>query len=90
MFFSLNATEISKELDECRQGRCSVTKCLAQLKHQKSAFEDSPQTDPTSTITTYQNIQPIQQIEMRYPQISICRLSYELDIPTTTVYEIIR
>ena len=83
----LNTIEIRNELDECR--RCTVVKCFAQFKHSQRAFEDSPRTRRTSTITINQNIQALQRIGMCNRQISVRRLPYELPIPTTTVYEII-
>ena len=85
----LNATEISKELDECRQRPCSVVKCFAQFKYLQHAFEHSPQADRPSTITTHQNIQAVEQIGMHDRKTSVHRLACELPIPTTTVYEII-
>ena len=45
-----------------RQVLCSI----------QTAFEHSPGTARPSTITTYQNIQVVQQIEMRHQQISLC------------------
>ena len=85
----LNATEIRKELDEFRQGRYSVTKWFAHFKHTQRAFEYSPRTGPTSTITIDQNIQVLQRIGIRDRQISVCRVAYDLSIRTITVYEII-
>ena len=43
----------------------------------------------SSTITIDRNIQAVEQIGIRDRQNSICRLPYELSIPTTTVDEII-
>ena len=67
----------------------TIAKSLDEFKDSQLAFEDSPWTDPTSAITTDQNIQALQRIGMRNRQISVRRLLYELPIPTTTVYEII-
>ena len=43
----------------------------------------------SSTITIDRNIQAVEQIGIRDRQNSVCRLPYELSIPTTTVDEII-
>ena len=44
--------------------------------------------DHPSTITTDENIEAIERIVMHDRQVSVRRLSYELPIPTPTVYEI--
>ena len=89
----LNVTKISKELDNVDKhdppSYHTIAKKLAQFKESERAFEDPPRTDPTSTITTDQNIQIVQWIVICDWQISICRLAYELPISTVTVYEII-
>ena len=51
-------------------------------------FEDSPRTDPLSTITPDQNIQAVKRIVIHNRQISVRRVAYESDMPTTTVYGI--
>ena len=88
----LNATEISKELDECQQKQCSVGKCLAQFKHPQRAFKDSPRTgvvhSPSPLIKTFKPYNVSESVIGK----SVRRLAYELTIPTTitiTVYQII-
>ena len=66
----------------------TVIKWVAEFIEPKRGFEDSPRTSHSSTITTDQNIEVVERIVMRDRQISICRVAYELAIPTTTVYEI--
>ena len=88
----LNATEISKKLNSVYKDDApsyyTVDECVAAFKKQERAFEGSPRTGRPSTITTDQNIEAVERIVMRYRQISVCRLAYELTIPTKIVYEI--
>ena len=89
----LNATKISNQLDSAYKddaaSYCTVAKWLAEFKESEHDFEDSPRTDCLYTITTDQNFQTIEWIVMDDRQLSVCRLVYELAIPTTTtVYEI--
>ena len=68
----------------------TVAKWLADFKEPERAFEDSSETDRSSTITTHRNIKAGERVVMRDRQISVRRLAYELPIPTAiTVYEII-
>ena len=88
----LNATEISKELDSVDKddgpSYLTVAKWVAEFKEVERAFEDSPRTGRPSTITNDESIEDVKRIVMRDRQNSVRRLAYELDIPTTTVYEI--
>ena len=88
----LHATEIIKELDNVYNDDVlsyqTVAKCLTPSKHPQRAFEDSSRKGPTSTITTYQNIQVVERITIRDQQVSVRHIFYELPIPTTTIYEI--
>ena len=72
-----NATEISKEEDECLHRRWFIVKCLTQYKEPERASEDSSRTAPTSTtITTDQNIQALQLIVMQTGKsLSIAKLT---------------
>ena len=84
----LNATEISKELDNVYKDDGTfygtVIKWLTEFKEPERAFEDSART----TITTDENIEAVERIVMCDQQISLRCVAYELPIPTTTVYEI--
>jgi hypothetical protein len=88
----LNATEISKDLDNVYKDSApsyrTVTKRVAEFKDLERGFEDSPRTGHPSTTTTDENIGAVEQIVMRDRQISVRRVAYELGISTTTVYEI--
>ena len=88
----LNATEVSKELDHVYKDDASsyrtVAKWVSEFKEPERVFKASPQTSRPSTITIDQNSQTVQRIVKRDRQISVRRLDYELNIPTTTVYEI--
>jgi [histone H3]-lysine36 N-dimethyltransferase SETMAR len=88
----LNATEISKELDNVYKDSApsyrTVAKWVAEFKDPERGFEDSPRTGRPSTTTTDENIEAVEQIVMRDRQISVRRVAYELGISTTTVYEI--
>ena len=89
---SLNAAEISKELDSVYKDDApsysAVTKCFAPFKEPERGFEDSPRTGRPSTITIDENIQAVERIVMHDRQISVRHVAYDLAIPTTTVYEI--
>ena len=58
-----NITEIRKELDSVDKDDApsyrTGAKWLAKFKEPERAFEGSPRTDPTSTITTHQNIEAV-------------------------------
>ena len=88
----LNATEVSKELNSVYKDDTSihstVAKWLAEVKEPEHGFEDSPRTGRPSAITTDENIEAVERIVMRDRQISVRHLTYELAIPTTTVYGI--
>ena len=88
----LNATDISEELDSVYKDHApsyyTVGECVAAFKKRERAFEGSPRTGRPFTIITDQNIEAVERIVMRYRQISVCRLAYELAIPTKIVYEI--
>ena len=84
----LNATEISKELDNVYKNSGSshrtVPKWVAEFKDPVRAFEDAPRMGHPSTITADENIEAVERIVMRDRQISIRRLAEELAI----IYEI--
>ena len=90
---SLNATEISKELESIYKDDASsyraIAKRVAEFKEPERTFEDSPRASRPSIITTGQNIEAVGRIVMHDRQISVRRLAYELTMPTTTVYEIV-
>ena len=84
----LNATEISKELDNVYKNSAPshliVTKWVAEFKDPVRAFEDAPRMGHPSTITADENIEAVERIVIRDRQISIRRLAEELVI----IYEI--
>ena len=88
----LSATEISKELDNVYKDSApsyrTVAKWMAEFKNLERGFEDAPRTGRPSTITTDENIEAVERIVMRDRQISVRRVAYKLDIPKTTVHEI--
>ena len=88
----LNAIGISKELDNVYKDSAplyrTVAKWVAAFKNPERALEDAPQMDHPSAITANENIEAIRRIVMRDRQISICRVTYELAIPNTTIHEI--
>ncbi len=88
----LNATKISKELDNVYKDSApsyrTVAKWVAEFKDPERGFEDSPRTGRPSTVTTAENIEAVERIVMRDRQISVRRVAYELGISTTAVYEI--
>ena len=88
----LNATEISKELDNVYKNSApsyrTVAKWMAEFKNPERGFEDAPRMGHPSIITTNENIEAVERILMRDRQISVCRVAYELGIPRTTIHEI--
>jgi histone-lysine N-methyltransferase SETMAR len=96
-FFSrkgLNATEISKELDDVYQDAApsyrTVAKWVAEFKDPERGFEDAPRTGRPPTTLTDENIEAVEQTVMRDRQISVRRVADELGIPKTSVHEIMR
>ena len=71
----LNATEISKELDNVYKDSASsyrtVANWLTEFKDPELAFEDAPRMDHLSTITADENIEAVERIVMHGRQISI-------------------
>ena len=61
---------------------------MAEFKNPERAFEDVSRMDRLSTITADENIEAVERIIMRDRQISVPRVAYELDIPKTTIHEI--
>jgi transposase len=88
----LNATEISKKLDNVYKDSApsyrTIAKWVAEFKDPERGFEDSPRTGHPSTVTIAENIKAVERIVMRDRQISVRRVAYELGISTTTVYEV--
>ena len=88
----LNATEISKELDSVYKNDAlfyrTIATWVAEFKEPERGFEDSPGTGRPSTIITNENIEALERIVMHDRQFSVCRVAYEVPIPTTTIYEI--
>ena len=88
----LNATEISKELDDVDKDSApsygNVTKWAAEFMNPERGFEDAPQMGRPSTITTDENIEAVERIVMRNRQVSARRVAYELGIPKTTIHKI--
>ncbi|CAF3250088.1 unnamed protein product [Rotaria socialis] len=88
----LNATEISKELDDVYKDSApsyrTVAKWVAEIKDPKRGFEDAPRTGRPSTTITDENIEAVERIVMNDRQISVHRVSDELGIPKTSVHEI--
>ena len=64
----LNATEISKELDNVYKDSVSsyrtVAKWVTEFKDSERGLEDAPRMDRSSTITTQENIEAIERIVM--------------------------
>ena len=67
----------------------TVANWVAEFKDRERAFEDAPRMSHPSTITADENIEAVERIVMRDPQISIRRVAYKLVIPKTTLYDII-
>ena len=88
----LNAIEISYELDNVYKDSApsyrTVDKWMAEFKNPERAFEDAPRMGCPSIIIADENIEAIERIVMRDPQISVRRLAEELAIPKTTIHEI--
>ena len=88
---SLNAIEISKELDSVYKDDApsysTIAKWVAEFKEPERGFKDSPRTSRPSSITTDENIEAVEQIVMHDRPISLRHVVYALAIPTTTVYE---
>ena len=65
----LNATEISKELDNVCENSASsyhtVANWVAEFKNPERGFEDTPRMDRPSIITTDENIEAVERIVMR-------------------------
>ena len=80
----LNAVEISKELENVYKDSASshrtVANWLAEFNNPEHSFEDAPRMGRPSTITTQENIEPVQRIVMHHRQVSVCRLAEGLAI----------
>ena len=89
---SLNANEISKELDNVYQDSAPSYRAIANwvvaLKNPERAFEDTPRMGRLSTITTDENIEAVERIIMRDRQVSVSGVTYELGIPKTITHKI--
>jgi predicted DNA-binding transcriptional regulator len=89
----LNATEISKELDNVYKDSApsyrTVAKWVAEFKDPERGFEDAPRSDRPSTAVTDENIQAVERLVMRDRQISVRRVADQLDISKTIVHEIL-
>jgi histone-lysine N-methyltransferase SETMAR len=95
-FFSrkgLNATEITKELEDVYQDSApayrTVAKWVAEFKDPTRDFEDAPRTGRPPTATTDENIEAVERIVLRDRQISVRRVADELGISKTVVHEIL-
>ena len=88
----LNAIEISKELDNVYKDSApsyrTVAKRVAEFKDPERAFEDAPRMGCSSTITTDENVEPVERIIMRNRQVSVRRLTEELPIPKAIIHQI--
>jgi histone-lysine N-methyltransferase SETMAR len=88
----LNATEISKELDNVYKDSApsyrTVAKWVAEFKDPERGFEDALRIGRPSTTNTDENIEAVERIVMRDRQISVRRVADELGIPKTNVHEI--
>src|SRR5208283_5286915 len=88
----LNATEISKELDnvygDSAPSYRTVAKWVAEFKDPERGFEDAPRSGRPSTMITDENIEAVEQLVMRDRQISVRWVADELGIPKTSVHEI--
>ena len=89
----LNATEISKELDNVYKDSTpsyrTVAKWVAEFKDPERGFEDAPRSGRPSTAVSNENIQAVERLVMRDRQISVRRVTNQLDISKTIVYEIL-
>ena len=76
----MNATEISKELDNVYKDSApsyrTVAKWVPEFKGPERGFEDALRMDPSSTITANENIEAVERIVVRDRQISIRRVAY--------------
>lgn len=89
----LNATEITKELEEVYNDSSpayrTVAKWVSEFKDDPARdFEDAPRSGRPPTTTTDENIKAVEHIVMRDRQISVRRVADELNIPKTIVHEI--
>jgi transposase len=89
----LNATEISKELDNVYKDSApsyrTVAKWVAEFKNRERGFEDAPRSGRPSTAVTNENIHAVERLVMRDRQISVRRVADQLNISKTIVYEIL-
>jgi len=78
----LNATEISKKLDNVYKDSApcyrTVAKWVAEFKDPEHGFEDLTRIGRPSTVTTAENIEAVEWIVMRDRRISVRRVAYEL------------
>jgi len=88
----LNATEISKELDDIYKDSTpsyrTVAKLVAEFKDPERYFEDALRIGRPSTTITDDSNEAGERIVMRDRQISVRRVADELGIPKTSVHEI--
>ena len=89
----LNATEISKELDNVYKDSApsyrTVAKWVAEFKDPERGFEDAPRSGRPSTAVSNENIQAVERLVMRDRQISVRRVADQLGVSKTIVCEIL-
>ncbi|CAF1509024.1 unnamed protein product [Adineta ricciae] len=90
----LNATEISEELEDVYGDSApsyrTVAKWVGEFKDPERGFEDAPRSGRPLTTTTDENIEAVERIVLRDRQVSVRWVAAELDIPKTTVHEIMK
>ena len=80
----LNATEISKELDNVYKYSApsyrTVAKWVAEFKDPERGLEDASRSGRPSTAVTNENIQAVERLVMRDRQVSVRRIAAQSDI----------
>ena len=61
---------------------------MTEFRNLERGFEDAPRMGRPSTITTNENVEAVQWIEMRDQQVSVRRIPYRLGILKTIIHEI--
>ena len=87
----LNATKTSKELNNVYKDSApsyrTVARWTAELKNAERCFEDALRMGRPSIITTDGDIDAVERTVMRDRQVSVHRVTHELDISKTTIHE---
>ena len=63
---------------------------MAEFGNPERVSEETPRMGRPSTITTDENVEAVERIVIRDPQVSVGRVAYRLDITKTTIHEIMK